>query len=512
MHLHAGSWVQQGCSLVQPGLQAIILVLVTLVAYYYAFFDVARADQLIYLYRTSEIHGLWNLTVRAYDFNRTNSIGDFILFRPLLYMLLGLERWLWGYNFTLWQATSINLHILVVLSLFTYCHRGCRRFLAEGETSFAPFFIALFFALLYAGTEMVAWHHIVGYLLFCLLAVQGALAYQSLIEKRDATRAALLFTIVGLACFTYELGNLMAWLMAAGLLFTITSERRTAEPSRNNLGSHGILFVVTSLLLWLPILYVVWSYTDYAAKIGPIPQRAELFAVRRFLWGFAKSVGFWLSVSLFPATLHLAPGSRIHVAPPFPIVDPLSFLSSALAFLVITCTVWQIRHRRFPLDLVHDWSRAAIALVLALGYAGIIVMERGMASGVIWALSNNSYYAYIFTLFCLMAYFHLVVAPSVAATMRLTPALCGSYSDVSRSSKHGTVASPISRFPSRRTVRASSTFHGSLRMPSKSTSATPLLLRSFRTANVVNPVSILSNVQDHECGSGASCTRARPAD
>ncbi len=403
-----------------PGVQALGLVIVTLVAYYYAFFDVARADQWTYLYRTSDSHGFWNLTVHAYDFNRTNSSGDFVLFRPVQYLILGLERWLWGYDFTLWQATSIGLHIMVVLSLFTYCRRGCRRFLTEGETSFAPFVIALFFALLYAGTEMVAWHHIVGYLLFCLLAAQGALAYQRLIENRETICAASLVTTVGLACFTYELGNVMACVMAVGLLASIFAEHGRSMEQAEYESRHRLLFTVAFALIFLPVLYAVWSYADYVATVGGVPHSSGFFSLGKLLAGVGKLASLWLTASLVPAVFHLSPGPRIMAFQPFAITGTSTLIGANLAILVIILSARLIWCRSVDLDPIRDWVPGATALILAASYTAIIMAGRGLPLGLSWTFVMNSYYAYIFMLYSVIAFFHLVIVPSMKATEERT--------------------------------------------------------------------------------------------
>jgi hypothetical protein len=65
------------------------------------------------------------------------------------------------------------VHVAIVLSLFAYFRQRLAGLLPPAQLSASPFVLALFFALLFAGTEMVAWHPVVGYLLFCLLTICG---------------------------------------------------------------------------------------------------------------------------------------------------------------------------------------------------------------------------------------------------------------------------------------------------------------------------------------------------
>jgi hypothetical protein len=416
-----------------PWTQAAVLVAGTLVVYRYAFFDVARADQLIYLYRTADIHGLWNLTLGAYDFNRTHSVGDFVLFRPVLYMLLGLERWLWGYNFPAWQATSIGLHISVVLSLFYYFRYVCRQTSVQqsatrqNERSFAPFICALFFAFLYAGTELVAWHHIVGYLLFCLLAVQALFAYQRFLDRRNGLNAALIVLFAGLACFTYELGNVLAWLLALALLATTVVERRTRQAAPIGTANQAISIAAACLLLILPIGYLAWSYSNYVATVGAMTYRPPV-SNPYVIWLSVESIAAWTFSIFVPGGLQLYPGGRIVVRGGV----HLPLMAAGIAATVFICAITLLVRRRARIDLIRNGIPTLAMALLTLSFAAIISIGRGAERSEAYVLGNNTYYTYIFALFLLVGLFHIVVAPVVAEaspaivrTRRLMFALIG---------------------------------------------------------------------------------------
>ena len=390
--------------------QAAVLAVGTLVVYRYAFFDVARADQLVYLYRTADIHGLWNLTVASYDFNRTHSAGDFELFRPVLYMLLGFERWLWGYNFVAWQATSIGLHITVVLSLFSYFRYVCRRATRPGEASFAPFAFALFFAFLYAGTEMVAWHHIVGYLLFCLLAVQALFAYQRFLDRRDALNAGLIVLLSGLACFTFELGNVLAGLLGLALLATVALERWTKYPAPERAGNNTNSLVAAVLLLVLPVAYLSWSYLNYIAIFEEMPYRPPLSSPHLIWLLSAKSVVTW-TISIFvPGWYALQPGSRITLAQ----VGYLGQVPGTIVGIMLVCAIILPLRRMTALNLARNGLPTLVMALLGLAFTLVISIGRGVARGEDYVLRANTYYAYILALFLLIGLFHAIVAPTGA--------------------------------------------------------------------------------------------------
>lgn len=400
----SSQWVQLG-----------VLCIVTITAYQYAFYDVARADQLVYLYRTVDIHSLWDLTINAYDFNRTHSVGDFVLFRPILYMLLGLERWMWGYNFTAWQATSISLHIAIVISLFFYFQYVCQRNLSSEQTTFTPFILALFFALLYAGTELVAWHHIVGYLLFCLFMVQTLYAYQKFSDYHDKFSALIMVTLAGLACFTYELGNVLALLLGFAIMATIAVEHRNKTTSSVESVSHLRVQILSAFSLFcLPILYLSWSYFNFATKVGQTTfYRPPTFSIYHLIEATFKAMGFWSLSTLIPSALHLVPGGRITARLPFPVINFASFLGFLLALILsISAAMLFFQRNKHYCNKLQNQISAAIVTSLALGYALIIEIGRGMERGEKYVMSGNSYYSYIFALLFLLAFFHIVIVPS----------------------------------------------------------------------------------------------------
>src|SRR5690242_18079026 len=106
------------------GLRYLLLLLVVTAAYYPSLFQAARADQLGYLYGTRDKAGLFSLTLGSYSWNREFH-GDIHFFRPVLYFLLGVERWAFTpYHFWAWQLASLLLHLAVVVLLFRWLQIG----------------------------------------------------------------------------------------------------------------------------------------------------------------------------------------------------------------------------------------------------------------------------------------------------------------------------------------------------------------------------------------------------
>jgi len=400
-----GALVRSVCSLgSNQWSQALCLTVLTVSVYWPALQGVARADQLIYLYQTRQIHGLWPLISETYALNRVGPvIGDAVLFRPVLYCVMAVERYLWGADFELWQLTSLALHTAVVLSLFVYFRFACVK--AGQRDSSWPFVLALFFAMLYAGVEMVVWHHLAGYLLFCALAVGALLAYQHMVS--GSMRAAVVLVLfVGLSCFTYELGNVLAVLIGVAVLVTAP---------KSHGGRRAGYFATATLLVCLPVTYFAWSYGDYATRHLPLAI-GEPINVMSIAADLAISARFWTASALTPGAIQLMAGLRTGggriTAGPFAIFTTKGMLGVFLSiFISILCVFLWAKGRH----ILRDKWPPVVAAGACVAYAGIIVLGREISRGVWPELWGNSYYVYMFALFGIVAVFHWCLLPTMSA-------------------------------------------------------------------------------------------------
>ena len=147
-------------------LHYILIAIITLTAYYPSLGHMPRSDQFIYLANTAEQHNFLSLTFKNYAFNRADlhyGIKDELLFRPVIYSFLGFEKWLFGLNFIYWQLAGILLHLAVLWFLL--------KLLIGIHKSWGASLLTLFFGVLFAGSEMVVWSHINGYLIFIISSV-----------------------------------------------------------------------------------------------------------------------------------------------------------------------------------------------------------------------------------------------------------------------------------------------------------------------------------------------------
>ena len=189
----------------------VLLAVLVAAAYGPSLGHVARGDQINYLAELSSRHGFVGTVLDTVDINRTRTFapGDPIAFRPLLFFILGLEKYIFGYHFMGWQAVALLAHLFVCGALYALLCRirgGLFAFLATGMFALAP-----------VNIEPVTWHHIMPYLLFagCVLM---ALRYLYAAEQGDAKagpHAAVGWMLP--AVFLYEAGIWYALCMGAFL-------------------------------------------------------------------------------------------------------------------------------------------------------------------------------------------------------------------------------------------------------------------------------------------------------
>src|SRR3990167_3823096 len=105
------------------GIQIVGFLLITIliaIFYYQSLSHQPRSDQWSYLVDTFENHSVWDTFKNSYSYNRTRIMapGDTGLFRPLLFMVLSLEKGLFGNHFWAIQLVGIFLHLIVILLFF----------------------------------------------------------------------------------------------------------------------------------------------------------------------------------------------------------------------------------------------------------------------------------------------------------------------------------------------------------------------------------------------------------
>lgn len=272
----------------------------------------ARADQIAYFADTADTKDWFSLAIKSYAFNRTREFnpGDELLFRPVLYFLLGTEKWLYGYNFVFWQITGFILHLGVIWWLL-------KLLLLIRKSIFAPMLTALY-SVLYLGMEMVVWHHLHGYVLFvnfALAALYNLYLYD--FERRTKTwRLWLIAVLLSMASFTYEVGVVYSFIFA---VYLWVSTRKTVTSEKNSYNRVRALPSGPALILLLPFcLYMIASGSDFLIRGTKAPAGSDIiskFKIRKTATNAIIADSWWSYGGLFPSQLEVNPGDRIKISP-----------------------------------------------------------------------------------------------------------------------------------------------------------------------------------------------------
>lgn len=363
------------------------LAVLVVLAYGPSLWHGPRGDQINYLAELAARRGFLDTVLGTFDLNRTRAFGagDELAFRPVLYIILGLQKYLFGYGFMAWQAVGLAAHLLTCGALYALLYRirgGLFAFLGTGLFAFAV-----------VNIEAVVWHHITPYLVFagCVLMALRALY----IMEHDAVKArAQAFAALGWmvpAVFLYETG---VWYALCMGVFLWWRGQRVAGMAA------GALIV---LYAGLNLADLLWRHADAMLQVGEIAGKGGFLLTL----GNAVLLGKWfLSAFYFLASADLSPVSRMMVRPellswPWPWGQPFSLpLLSGLVLLAVTgmFLVWRAA--------AGVWRKDSVLLVLGLamaaGYLLVIAAGRINVLGV-FGMRVGLYYAYNFLVLAFVA-------------------------------------------------------------------------------------------------------------
>jgi len=350
---------------------------------------VARSDQIAYL---ADIHGedsLMKLTLGSSSFTRTRhfSPGDFLLYRPVIYWILGFEYWLWGYHFEAWQLVGILLHLGVVWTVFCI--------LRKFQLRRAAFALSACLAVLTAGIELVTWHHLHGYLIFLLFFLGSFFGLFDHVESGQTRGTSLLLVafLLFAACLTHELGCLWAIIFAAFLWLTHPSihaplAKKPAALPRS-----------TAFLLLVPVLlYAILSFYDYHRHaFSPQNEVSFHFSWIEFGINYLKSLAWWICMGIFsvPSEWTSSPLEGTKFIPSAIVLRPLFPLVFAAVAVVIP--YWIFRQIRAS-PQSSPWKKWRILIILLLGaYVALLDFGRFMprSLGYIFRNLNCAYFVWL---------------------------------------------------------------------------------------------------------------------
>jgi len=384
-----------------------------------------RADTLSVLNHLAGLDSLASILRETASLNRRparflsdNSRGNprfaFVSYKPLTWTLMGVEKWLFGYRFGLWECVHVGMHLCIVAVLFRILTYG------RPDAHVVPVSLTAWFAVQYAGME-AAVQVVLGGMLLSLL---GTLIFLHHLQKGLSVGrvefAWFAVAALAIAALAYEVG-----VMAAGLFLLLGlgcnlvhalrggARRGVAAPF-----SAGWLLAVAGIIAF----YVTADLVDmrwHAAAASPDSRLASYRqSLSCFLLWLGKVQVRWLGSGLLPRWLKLGITGRIEAQKFGPDFQGLwtnaasvSALAAVAAFALLgglkAAAVLTGRRKGTRGNLLF----AAAVAALMLGFATMIVAYRiGPRSPERkrFILNNGIHYAYVYNLLAIVALGRLV--------------------------------------------------------------------------------------------------------
>jgi hypothetical protein len=391
-----------------------------------------REDQWPFLLNTIQEDHFIPLVLETYSYNRSRKLGpgDYPLFRPVLFVLLSAEKALFGPRYLCWHLTGIVIHCAIVGVLLSLLLR-LARIRPAGSPSGARFrevlayLLTLFFAVNFAGTEMVIWCHIQGYMIY-VLCVLGALRLvvddlcgvaesdqirnpKSEIRNpkypgfrisdfgfriRGTWRIAAAFVLLLVAAFSYEVGSMVAVCFGVALGLSAAWRGQVRQ---------GLLrFVLFASLL---PLFVVTDRLDRLAHPDTRPDMTEASLLERAQWTpTVQNAGRYLLFTLwqpfFPTSVEWEFEDRVVIPEPgqnpqaYRRPDPYLVVSYGVVLAGAGLALLGLRRILRDQQARHGFLFLLVPISLIALHLAIIVLGRMNMRPSPKALAMNSYYAY----------------------------------------------------------------------------------------------------------------------
>lgn len=367
---------------IRPWLEVAVIVGLAVWTFWPALFVPPRSDQLVFLYLTDKYPSLGALLKAAYSLQREEMQHDFVLYRPVLFWMLALGRWICDLDPVKWQALALSAHVVTAVTLW----HSLRRYVSH--TSWLPFLLAAFFVANLCSYEMATWHHIFAYSLG-VAAVLAALGFSAQYIHAGKTKSLIAAAVCLLfAAFDYEtfaLGSLLVG--SAGFVFSsIRRDRRKR-----------LLFGLT---LFIGLSAFVSNFADFYFRFGMLPKSggyANNISLEVLVNGSLESVATWARMAFTPTTAILEPFSRLRLTgwkSPFEGAGLLQIGFAGLLFSVLIATIAKaVRAKFLNISKFEMWNLVVCASLASL-FLGTLVAGRMAERGVQSVLEMNVYYPY----------------------------------------------------------------------------------------------------------------------
>lgn len=358
----------------------LFIAIAVFISYSPTLFFPPRADQVTYLAEiASKTHPL-DLIVASYDLNRTRLFapGDELLFRPLLYVILGTEQVLFGHNFWAWQLAGIFAHLFLLWVLLRLLWRLSGPWLAFAGT--------WLFGLSITNYELVSWPHLTAYIVMMVFIV---LTIEQLIfsvegGKLSWDQVRLMILYLLFACFIYETANLFALAMAVLLFFIFPKDRSLS------------VWILTPVLLYAFFSYYNWAFVNHLSML----TKSHGVSMGSYLGSIVSVSSWWFYEGLFNGIYGYIMDMRTMFRPEEVMVfkhlvfnNPQIVLELILLFSYAGLA-W-INRREFHKKI----KIIAVLMAMLFCYIAVIVIGRHDQMGALrQAIRINSYYLYFFWL------------------------------------------------------------------------------------------------------------------
>ncbi|MBU0468754.1 MAG: hypothetical protein KJ736_06800 [Candidatus Omnitrophica bacterium] len=397
----------------------VVIVLVNVFVLSPSLYHNARGDHIYYLVETSGLSSFWSILKYSYAYTRTRvfATGDKILFRPLFYAVLSIEKYLFGYNFIYWQLTGIVLHILVLLQLYRITKFFGHKFLF--------LLIALNFSVQFISQEMIIWHHINAYMIFSILFLE---AFYHFIEyiKDPSERIKKLFLVafyLTLACLIFEFGIICNLIFAMVVVCSLITEKGRSK--------RLVAKARTLLIVLLPsIIYTLINVLNYVNVSGQqtIGRDFGIFNFAKTIQHFINIVWIYVRSNILIFFTNLDPLGRVTMLPmtwsnvksSFISNQVLSVINVIFVLLIILISVRLVSEmlkdgKKSCCEVSQDSKALGIAFIisfsLAFLYLFLLTAARPSTTDAEYAyITNALYHFYNVSLFSSVALYLLFVS------------------------------------------------------------------------------------------------------
>ncbi len=388
------------------------LAFFNLIVYYLSFFQLPRSDQLAYLANVANQHDWVSLALKNYAMNRLDlpyDMRDDLLFRPIIYIFLGTEKWLFEYHFIYWQITGFFLHLTVLWWLL--------KLLLQTYHNVFAILLTTFFSVLHAGVEMVIWTNVHGYLIFIICILISLYQIQRLLTLTNIRLKDILKILIPLtiATFTHELGVIYCILFTIYFYFSLKAKR--LDYSKTNPGKKSSFQfkhhqAAMAFLLCIPsILYIVINLSDFYFRGFKLSLEGQSIVQNKNIMlavlKFFPTLLWWVYVGIFPSQCVTNLAQRTAIFPPFILIPttgifPIHGLNLIPIFpgVMVIFIYFFILYKGMYLNYFKDkWKILTLLLVMLFFFALSICFGRISIRGIERILRDNSYYNYFFWVF-----------------------------------------------------------------------------------------------------------------